>query len=158
MMIRPMTEQDWPAVSAIYKQGIESGIATFSAECPAYEEWNRAHLKECRFVCEADGVVRGWLALSPTSSREVYRGVVEVSIYIDEAYRGRGIGTALMNTLKEKAPECGFWSLFSVILSINRPSVEFHKHCGFREIGYKERAAKDRFGRWQNTTLMEYRF
>lgn len=156
-MIRQMEKCDWERVSEIYKQGIESGKATFTATCPSFEEWDRNHLKECRLVYEEDGMVYGWAAVSPTSYREVYKGVVEVSIYIDEKKTGKGIGTQLMQAVIEGARACGFWSIFSVILSVNRGSIEFHKKCGFREIGYKERIAKDRFGVWQNTTLMELR-
>lgn len=156
-MIRKMTEQDWDSVSSIYKQGLESGIATFNTQCPSYDEWNANHLQECRFVWFEDNKVLGWIALSPTSLREVYKGVVEVSIYVDENSKGKGIGTALMDAVKEEAVNCGFWSLFSVIISVNTSSIEFHKRCGFREIGYRERVAKGRFGEWQNTTLMELR-
>lgn len=156
-MVRKMDERDWDRVAVIYKQGIESGIATFNTGCPSYEEWDRSHLKECRLVCEENGTVLGWIALSPTSPKEAYRGVVEVSIYIDENCRGKGIGRSLMDALKIEAVKCGFWSLFSVVLSVNEPSIGFHKSCGFREIGYKERVARDKFGKWQNTTLMELR-
>ena len=152
-----MNETDWERVSEIYRQGIESGIATFTKECPVFAVWDSMHLKSCRFVFEESDMVVGWIAVSPTSTREVYRGVVEISVYVDEQYRGQGIGTALVEHLKERAPRFGFWSLFSVILAVNMSSINIHKKCGFREIGYKERIAKDRFGNWQNTVLMEYR-
>ena len=109
------------------------GFSTFNTECPSFEAWDAGHIKECRFVDEEDGQVVGWIAISPTSSRPVYGGCVEVSVYIDEDYRGKGI------------------------FSINKPSVELHRKCGFREVGYRERIARDRFGNWQNTTIMEYR-
>ena len=57
----------------------------------------------------------------------------------------------------EEAPKCGYWSLYSAIFSINAGSIALHKKCGFREIGYREKIAKDKFGIWQNTTLMELR-
>ena len=156
-MIRAMVEKDWASVSEIYKQGIEGGTATFNTECPSYEEWDAGHLQTCRFVYEEDGKVVGWVAISPSSSRCAYKGCVEMSVYVDQNYRGHGVGTALVKELITQSEKEGFWSIYSAIISINEASIRLHKKCGFREIGYRERIAKDRFGVWQNTTLMEYR-
>ena len=150
VVIRPMTANDWKRVSEIYKQGMEGGTATFNTECPSYEEWDQGHVKTCRFVYEEDGNVVGWVAISPSSSRCAYKGCVE-------NYRGHGVGTALVNELIQQSEKEGYWSIYSAIFSINKASIGLHKKCGFREIGYRERIAKDRFGEWQNTTLMEYR-
>ena len=105
----------------------------------------------------ADGTIAGWCALSPTSAREAYTGVVEVSIYIDQGYRNRGIGTRLLRKLCEMSRERGYWCLYAAIFPINSASIELHKKCGFREIGCREKIARDRFGVWQNTTIMELR-
>lgn len=156
-MIREMLDTDWTRVAEIYKQGIESGIATFNTECPNFEEWDKSHVKECRYVYEEDGKVVGWISISPSSSRCVYKGCVEMSVYIDSEYKGRGIGTALVNHLINESVKLGYWSIYSAIISINKASIALHRKCGFREIGYRERIAKDKFGEWQNTTLMEYR-
>lgn len=156
-MIREMKREDWPYVEEIYKQGMEHGISTFNTECPSYEEWDAGHIRECRFVSEEDGRVVGWTTISPVSGRCAYRGVVEVSIYIADEYQGKGIGTKLLQRLCEESEKAGYWSLYSAIFSINEASIALHKKCGFREIGYRERIAKDKFGNWQNTTLMERR-
>lgn len=156
-MIRKMEKRDWERVAHIYKQGVEHGISTFSTECPDYEEWDAAHIKECRFVDEEDGKVVGWIALSPISSRYAYHGAVEVSIYIDDAYHRKGIGNKLLLMECEASEREGYWSLYSSIFSINKVSIALHKKCGFREIGYREKIAKDKFGNWQDTTLMERR-
>lgn len=156
-MIREMKPEDWKRVEDIYKQGMEKGISTFNTECPSYEEWDKGHIRECRYVFEEDGRVVGWTAISPSSGRCVYRGCVEVSIYIDEEYQGRGIGTQLLQRLCDETEKAGYWSLYSAIFSINKASIALHKKCGFREIGYREKIAKDRFGVWQNTTMMERR-
>ena len=156
-MIREMRDEDWGTVAEIYKQGLEDGTSTFNTECPSFAEWNEGHLRNCRFVFEEEGKVVGWIALSPTSSRCAYKGCVEMSVYVDRNYRGHGIGTALVNTIIREAEQCGYWSIYSAIFSINKASIALHKKCGFREIDYRERIAKDRFGKWQNTTLMEYR-
>lgn len=157
-MVRKMKKSDWARVSEIYKQALETGVSTFNTECPTYNEWDENHLKNCRFVYAECDKVLGWIALSATSSRKAYSGVVEVSIYVDKETRQNGIGKSLMNKLKQEAKAVGYWSLYSVILSVNEDSIIFHKKCGFREIGYKEKPAKDKFGNWQNTVLMEYRF
>ena len=156
-MIREMRDEDWGSVSEIYKQGLEEGTSTFNTECPSFDEWNEGHLRNCRFVFEEEGKVVGWIALSPSSSRCAYKGCVEMSVYVDRNYRDHGIGTALVNTIIREAEKDGYWSIYSAIFSINKASIALHKKCGFREIGYRERIAKDRFGKWQNTTLMEYR-
>lgn len=156
-MIREMVPNDWKRVAEIYEQGLERGISTFNTECPSYEEWDKSHVKECRYVFVADEKVVGWIAISPTSGRCVYKGCVEVSIYIDGAYQGKGIGTKLLEKICEETEKAGYWSLYSAIFSINKASIALHKKCGFREIGYREKIAKDRFGVWQNTTMMERR-
>lgn len=156
-MIREMVSGDWARVAAIYTQGIACGIATFTTECPTWEEWDRDHLPDCRFVYELDGTVAGWVALSPTSAREAYRGCVEMSVYIDTAYHRRGIASALIRHLIDAAQEAGYWCLYSAVISINAPSIALHRQMGFREFGFRERIAKDIYGNWQNTTLFELR-
>jgi phosphinothricin acetyltransferase len=152
-----MREEDWEAVAEIYKEGIDTGIATFQSEVPAYEAWNGAHLKACRFVAEADQKVVGWTALTPTSSRCVYAGVAEVSIYIRGEYRGNKIGEKLLEVLIAEAEKEGYWTLQSGIFEINKASIALHKKTGFRLVGYREKIARDHNGEWQNTVLMERR-
>lgn len=156
-MIRNMKKSDWDRVSEIYRQGLETGISAFRTECPSYEEWDTSHAKQCRLVYEEDGAVIGWTALTPSSSVCAYRGCAEMSIYLDLNFRGKGIGTRLMGRLLEEAEKAGYWTVYSSIISINKPSIALHRKCGFREIGYMERIARDRFGNWQNVTLMERR-
>lgn len=157
MHIREMQAEDWPAVAEIYTQGIESGISTFQQVCPAYEAWDKAHLKQGRLVAELDGSVVGWAILAPTSARDCYRGVVEVSVYVHKGYQHRGIGRALMDAIEAKAKEMGCWTLFSVVFEVNKASLALHEACGYRTIGYRERIAQDRFGNWQNTIHLEKR-
>ena len=102
-MIREMCETDWKRVAEIYEQGLSSGTATFNTECPSYEDWNNSHIKECRYVYEESGKVVGWIAISPTSSRCVYKGCVEASVYVDADYQQKGIGEKLMRKLIEEA-------------------------------------------------------
>lgn len=80
-----------------------------------------------------------------------------MSVYIDNDYQGKGIGTELVEQLLQEAKRLGYWSILSTVISLNTASIALHKKCGFREIGYREKIAKDRFGNWQNTTLFELR-
>ena len=155
--IRALTEADWPDVSHIYQLGMDTNRATFQTECPSWEEWNRSHLKPCRFVIAQDAKILGWTALTAVSGRCVYAGVAEVSIYIDPAAQGHGVGTRLLNALIVDSELEGFWTLQSGILQDNEASIHLHTRCGFRMVGYRERIGKDRFGVWRNTVLMERR-
>ncbi len=113
--------------------------------------------KDGRFVILYGEKLVGWCAISKTSSRKAYEGVVEVSIYIDAQYRGKGLGTYLLEHLCSVTEQLGYWCLYAAIFSKNTASIALHKKCGFREIGYRERIARDRFGNWQSTTLLERR-
>ena len=96
---RPMTAEDWPYVSKIYLEGIATEHATFQTTCPPYTAWDASHTKDCRLVVLDDGVVAGWAALHRVDPRWCYRGVVEVSIYVGEQFRGRGVGFHLLTAL-----------------------------------------------------------
>lgn len=158
MMIREMLPEDWTRVSEIYKQGVDSGDTTFTTQCPTWEGWDLEHKKICRYVALCSEEVAGFVAVSPVSEKAHYYGVVEVMIYVDEKYWHKGIGTALLKKVIEEAPKNGFWCLYSSIYSDNEKSIKLHEKCGFRMIGYRERLAKDKFGNWRDTTMMEYRF
>lgn len=155
--IREMTPSDWNRVAAIYQQGIDSNGATFVNVCPSYETWDHGHIDSCRFVADVDGVVAGFIVLSPTSVRELYSGVVEVSIYIDNAYQHMGLGTMLMERLVKASEEAGFWTIYSSIFIENKGSRKVHEKCGFRLIGTREKIAKDRYGNWRDTAIYERR-
>lgn len=156
-VIRNMLEQDWNEVAAIYQEGIDTKIATFQTSVPAYEDWDKSHLKTCRLVAEAEGRIVGWSALTAISSRCVYAGVAEVSIYVSTNYRGKGVGQKLLQALITESEKEGFWTLQSGILEINKASIALHTKAGFRMVGYREKIAKDQDGVWQNTVLMERR-
>ncbi|WP_252231178.1 GNAT family N-acetyltransferase [Clostridium sp. ZBS15] len=152
-----MTKDYWNEVSKIYVQDIRTGIATFQTKIPSFEEWDKYHLNFGRLVAVSENEVLGWVALSPTSSRSVYSGVVEVSIYISEKHRKEGIGKALMTEVIKVSEAEGVWSFYSSIIRENIGSIKLHKNCGFRIIGIRERIAKLSNGKWSDTVLMEYR-
>lgn len=156
-IIKKMEPSDWKQVEEIYFHGIMTGKATFQTQTPKWEDWDKGHLQECRFVACYNNIVLGWIALSPTSSRECYRGVVEVSVYIGAQYRGLGIGTALLKQVIKSSEENNIWSLYCAIIKENKESIDLHKNCGFRIIGKREKIAKMPNGVWHDVVLMEKR-
>lgn len=156
--IGEMTREDWNRVSEIYLEGINTRVATFQTDVPSFEEWDENHIKSCRLVAKSEeGIVLGWVALSPTSSRCVYKGVAEVSIYVGNEYKGSGIGEALLKEVVKMSEKEGFWTLQSGIIKENLASREVHKKCGFRELGIRERVAKMNDDNWMDVVLMERR-
>jgi len=153
--LRELRAGDWPAVRAIYEDGIRSGDATFETETPSWERWDAAH-PELRLVAERDGSVVGWAALSPASARDCYRGVGEVSVYVAAEARGDGLGRALLDELVERSEQAGYWTLSAGVFPENEASLRLHKACGFREVGRRERIGKH-VGRWRDTVLLERR-
>lgn len=156
MLIRSITDADWPAVRAIYEEGIATGQATFETAAPSWASWDAAHLKGCRLVAEAPGAVLGWAALSPVSDRCAYAGVAEVSVYVGAASRGRGVGRALLEALAAGSERVGLWTLQAGIFPENRASLAIHARCGFRVVGRRERVGQLR-GVWRDTLLLERR-
>lgn len=150
------TQEDWPTISAIYKEGIDTGIATFETQVPTWETWDVSHIKSSRIKAISNNVITGWAALSPTSKREVYTGVAEVSIYITSKYRGLGMGKLLLSKLIEESEKAGFWTLQAGIFRNNKASIDLHKSLGFREIGYREKVAKLN-NIWHDNILLERR-
>ena len=155
-VIDTMRDGDWEQVCSIYLEGIATGDATFETDAPPWEKWDAAHLSSCRLVARSGASVIGWAALSPVSSRCVYGGVAEVSLYIGEGFRGRGLGRALLTALIAESEKKGLWTLQAGIFPENQASIELHKKCGFRELGRRERIAK-MDGRWRDTVILERR-
>ncbi len=159
--IRSMRAADGPAVLAIYGVGIATGHASFQEAVPAWEEWDAGHLECCRLVAEEGGAVVGWAALSPVSSREVYAGVGEVSIYLADGVRGRGVGDRLLGALIESSERAGLWTLQAGIFQENQASMSLHRKFGFRVVGIRERLGRMTHGplagQWRDVTLLERR-
>lgn len=155
MSIRGLRPDDWPAVRAIYEDGIRGGDATFETETPSWEEWDASH-SELRFVAERDSLVVGWAALSPASGRCCYRGVGEVSVYVAEDARGAGLGRELLGELVERSERAGYWTLSAGVFPENQASLRLHRACGFREVGVRERLG-ELGGVWRDVVLLERR-
>lgn len=156
IQIRALVEADWPAVRAIYLEGIATGHATFETEAPTWEAWNATHFPDPRLVGVAGEKVIGWAALGRVSSRAVYAGEAEVSLYIAYGSRGLGVGRALLLKLIADSEAGDIWTLQANIFPENTASVALHKSCGFREVGRRERIGKMK-GVWRDTILLERR-
>ena len=156
LIIEPMLEVDWPSVEEIYLEGIATGNATFEERSPGWAAWDAAHLPFGRIVGRSDGVILGWAAVSPVSSRCVYAGVAEVSVYIASSARGKGVGRALLSSLIDECERNGIWTLQAGILPENSASLVLHMKSGFREVGRRERLGKLK-NRWRDVVLLERR-
>lgn len=155
-MIRDLQSGDSESVLRLFQLGIDTENATFETECPSWEDWNSGHYCHSRFVWEENGEIVGWVALGPTSKRHAYRGVAELSIYIDPSWSGKGIGTALMYACITSSENQGIWTLYSSVFPENEATIALHEKFKFRVIGHRERIAQLN-GKWRDTILMERR-
>ncbi len=154
--LREMTEADWPRVAAIWAEGIATGQATFETAPPSWAVFDATRRPEGRFVAEHDGVVVGWAALAPVSSRPCYAGVAENSVYVASSARGLGVGTALMRALVTAAAAAGIWTIQTSVFPENAASIALHERVGFRIVGRRERIA-ELDGVWRDTLFLELR-
>src|SRR6478609_2005529 len=147
IQLEPMREDDWPLVAAIYRQGIATGNATFATDPPAsWVAWSAGKINPCSIVARDSAAILGWAAVSPTSSRACYAGVVEHSVYAAQTARGRGIGSLLIKELIRVTEAHGIWMIQSSIFPENVASMALHTRHGFRVVGQRERIARMEYG------------
>ncbi|MEU0154144.1 GNAT family N-acetyltransferase [Micromonospora fulviviridis] len=157
LTVRPMTTEDADAVLAIYQAGLDAGDASFETAAPTWPAFDAAKLADHRFVAvDTDGAVIGWVAVSPTSTRAVYAGVVEHSVYVNPAAQGRGAGRLLLAALIASTEASGVWTIQSGVFPENTASLALHRRAGFRVIGTRERVGRHH-GRWRDVILLERR-
>ena len=154
-VVRMVGTDAWD-VLAIYEEGISGRQATFETNVPSWEQWDAAHLHECRFVAKSKGTILGWAALSRISSRQCYAGVAEVSVYVCSEAHGQRIGRALLDRIIAASESAGFWTLQGSTFPENKASLRLQARCGFREIGRRERIAQ-LDGVWRDTVITERR-
>ncbi|SEE69682.1 helix-turn-helix domain-containing GNAT family N-acetyltransferase [Jiangella alba] len=154
--VRALADDDWPEVRRIYREGIDTGIATFETSVPASNRLAAKWLPGHRWVAELDGAVAGWTAITAASDRDCYRGVGETSVYVDAAHRGRGVGKALLRRQVTAADNDDLWTLQTSIFTENRASLSLHHQAGYRTVGIREKIAQ-RDGVWHDTVLLERR-
>jgi len=154
--LRQLTSNDWTSVSRIYADGIATGLATFETEVPSWEVWDAKYIQSCRLVAVFENIVVGFAVLSQVSPRAVYKGVAEVSVYVDADFRGRHIGETLLNQLIIESEAGQYWTLQAGIFSLNTASIALHQKCGFRIIGFREKIGQFH-GKWFDNHFLERR-
>ncbi|MFJ7270483.1 GNAT family N-acetyltransferase [Streptomyces sp. NPDC099050] len=155
--IEPLTRSHAQEALAIYQAGIDEGNATFETEAPTWVAFDAARLPDHRFAAlDEDGKVMGWVAATRVSDRCAYAGVVEHSVYVHPAARGRGVGRGLLDALISSTEAAGIWTIQSGIFPENRASLALHERAGFRIIGTRERIGHHR-GAWRDVVLLERR-
>lgn len=154
--VRAMDAEDWPAVRAIYADGIRRPrhLRDRAALLAGLRRRPPPHLR--LVAVDERGTVLGWAAASATSSRAVYAGVAEHSVYVATAARGRGVGRLLLGALVDAAEAAGVWTLQSGIFPENAASLALHARLGFRVVGRRERLARHH-GAWRDVLLLERR-
>lgn len=156
LFIEEMKPEDWAVVREIYLEGIATGNATFQKEAPSWEQWHKGHANEGRIVARTADCLLGWAALSPVSSRCVYNGVAEVSVYVSTQHQGKGTGSLLLDALIKVSESNGYWTLQAGIFPDNVSSIKLHEKHGFRVVGRREKIGK-MGGIWRDTLLLERR-
>ena len=156
LALRSMTPADAESVLAIYQAALDGGDASFETVAPDWAAFDAGRLPGHRWVAADGERILGWVAVSRVSPRAVYAGVVEHSVYVDAAARGRGIGRALLAKLIESTEAAGIWTIQSGIFPENQASLALHAAVGFRVIGTRERIGRHH-GRWRDVLQVERR-
>ncbi len=156
LQFKTIDESNFDLAMEIYKLGILTGHATFETEAPSWTYWDKKHYRFGRIAGYYDDNMVGWIGLYPSSSRQVYSGVGEVSIYLHPDYQGQGYGTLLMKEGIRVSEENDLWTLQSKIFPENEASLALHLKCGFRVVGYREKIAKHH-DIWRDNLLLERR-
>lgn len=159
--VRDMTAADWPDVERIYREGIATGNATFEASPPSWEDFDREKVADPRLVAVEDDAVVGWAAAGRVSSRCVYEGVLEHSVYVAESSRGHGVGRVLLDAFLRAAEAAQIWTVQSGVFPENEPSLALHRELGFRTVGTRERVGRMGYGPyaglWRDVVMIERR-
>ncbi|MFF0775720.1 GNAT family N-acetyltransferase [Nonomuraea wenchangensis] len=156
--IRPMRASDADQVLAIYQAGLDTGQASFETVAPSWEGFTAARLPHLRYVAADTGTgqVVGWVAASAVSSRPVYAGVVEHSIYVHPGCQAHGIGRALLSAFIAAGEDAGVWTIQSGVFPENVASLALHQALGFRVVGTRRRIGCHH-GVWRDVLMIERR-
>jgi L-amino acid N-acyltransferase YncA len=156
-----MRREDWDQVRSIYLEGISTGNSTFESNAPDWERWDSGHLPDHRLVVREGDHILAWAAFSPVSTRSVYSGVAELSLYVAKENRGKGVGSELLEAVIHSTEHAGLWTLQGGIFPENTASLNLAKKHGFRDVGRREKIGKMTYGplagTWRDVILVERR-
>jgi len=159
--IRPATSSDQQAILDIYNEAVANTTATFDTEPRSPEkqmEWWSKHKKNHPvLVAEEKGFIAGWASLSPWSDRCAYDTTVEVSVYIHKDFRGRGIGSKLLEIVTLEGGKVGNHTVLSRISDGNGSSVHIHEKLGYKHIGVMKEVGF-KFGKFLDVHMMQYTY
>jgi L-amino acid N-acyltransferase YncA len=146
MHIRDATIEDLPAIVAIYNSTVPTRMVTADTEpvsVASRQKWFADHSPTRRplWVAEQDGQVAGWLSFSSFYGRPAYNGTCEVSVYLAEQHRHRGLGTQMLVRCIEQAPQIGVTTLLGFIFGHNELSLQLFEKMGFQRWGHLPRVA-----------------
>ena len=156
--IRPATEADADAICTIYNQGITDRVATLDTALRTPAE-RRSWLadrgaRQPVIVAEAGGAVVGWASLNRFNPRDAYDHVADFSVYVERAWRGKGVGRLLLERLIELARSIGYHKMALAALAHNKAGFALYSSAGFTRVGiYREHGQLD--GRWVDVLIME---
>ena len=147
MRIRDAVEADLPAIIDIYNVAVTTRIATAQLEPVTLEErrdWLKEHSSDRHpfWVLEVDGQVAGWLTIKPFLPRCAYRGTVELSVYVDQKFRRRGIARSLLEEAIARGSSLGISAMVGLIFGHNQPSLRLFEQLGFERWGLLPRVAQ----------------
>ena len=146
MMIRDALEADLPAIVEIYNEAIRGRISTAQLEEVSVEQrlpWFREHSAKSHplWVAEIDRQIAGWFSFHSFIRRAAYRGTAEISVYVSEKFRGRGVGKALLEKAIADSPDLQISALIGCIFAHNEPSLRLFARLGFERWGFLPRVA-----------------
>jgi phosphinothricin acetyltransferase len=147
MIIRDALEADLPAIIEIYNAAIRGRISTAQLDEVSLEQrlpWFYEHSAKSHplLVAEMDGQIAGWFSFHPYIKRAAYRMTAEISVYVGEEFRRRGVGKALLEKAIASSPEVGLTTLIGNIFAHNKPSVQLFERMGFERWGFLPRVAR----------------
>lgn len=158
LKIRRATTEDIPGITEIYNEAIITSDASFDTEPKTIKEqmkWFKEHgRKNPIIVAETDGQIVGWASLSKWSDRYAYENTAEISLYIRELFRNRGIGKVLMPAILIEGEKAGLHTIIARITSSNNVSIHLHKQCGFEYVGIMKEVGK-KFGKLLDVCIMQ---
>jgi L-amino acid N-acyltransferase YncA len=158
LIIRPAKLEDLESITQVYNEAVQTTVATFDTEPKTVEEqraWFQNHGPEYPvLVAESDGVVSGWASLSKWSDRRAYSGTGEISLYVKEESRGRGVGRKLLEEIVGEGEKVGLHTIIARIAGGNRVSIHLHESLGFEHIGIMREVGR-KFGKLLDVYLMQ---